>query len=47
MSILLMLRMFLLQVISRYEKEFGARNYNFTAGMVDFVAVDAQTLDGE
>jgi len=34
-------------VISRYEKEFGARNYNFSTGMVEFVVVDAQTLDGE
>lgn len=37
----------LFQVISRYEKEFGARNYQFSAGKVDFVVVDAQTLDGE
>nr|XP_043624281.1 uncharacterized protein C630.12 isoform X2 [Erigeron canadensis] len=34
------------EVISRYEKEFGSRNYNFTAGAVEFIAVDAQTLDG-
>ncbi|CAH1429089.1 unnamed protein product [Lactuca virosa] len=34
------------QVINRYEKVFGSRNYNFTAGKVEFVAVDAQTLDG-
>ncbi|XP_008783507.3 uncharacterized protein C630.12 [Phoenix dactylifera] len=34
------------EVISRYEKEFGGRNYHFSAGKVDFVVVDAQTLDG-
>ncbi|KAJ9537643.1 hypothetical protein OSB04_030376 [Centaurea solstitialis] len=34
------------EVISRYEKVFGSRNYRFTAGEVEFVAVDAQTLDG-
>ncbi|KAD6794749.1 hypothetical protein E3N88_05645 [Mikania micrantha] len=34
------------QVISRYEKVFGLRNYHFGAGEVEFVAVDAQTLDG-
>ncbi|KAL5219477.1 hypothetical protein ABZP36_020161 [Zizania latifolia] len=34
------------EVISRYEKEFGSRNYQFSAGKVDFVVVDAQTLDG-
>ncbi|XP_070016153.1 uncharacterized protein C630.12 [Nicotiana sylvestris] len=34
------------EVIRRYERAFGARNYQFTAGKVDFVAVDAQTLDG-
>jgi hypothetical protein len=33
-------------VLSRYEKEFGSRNYQFSAGKVDFVVVDAQTLDG-
>ncbi|KAJ0744954.1 putative calcineurin-like phosphoesterase domain, ApaH type, metallo-dependent phosphatase [Helianthus annuus] len=33
-------------VISRYEKVFGSRNYHFGAGEVEFVAVDAQTLDG-
>lgn len=38
---------FLLQVITRYEKEFGVRNYHFSAGVVEFVVVDAQTLDGE
>ncbi|XP_010278409.1 PREDICTED: uncharacterized protein C630.12 [Nelumbo nucifera] len=34
------------EVINRYEKEFGERNYRFTAGKVDFISVDAQTLDG-
>uniref|UniRef100_A0ACD5XGB8 Uncharacterized protein n=1 Tax=Avena sativa TaxID=4498 RepID=A0ACD5XGB8_AVESA len=34
------------KVISRYEKEFGPRNYHFLSGEVDFVVVDAQTLDG-
>ncbi|XP_077240834.1 calcineurin-like metallo-phosphoesterase superfamily protein [Tasmannia lanceolata] len=33
-------------VISRYEKEFGMRNYRFTVGKVEFIVVDAQTLDG-
>ncbi|KAK4373898.1 hypothetical protein RND71_004575 [Anisodus tanguticus] len=33
------------EVIKRYEKAFGARNYQFTAGKVDFIAIDAQTLD--
>ncbi|PKI50445.1 hypothetical protein CRG98_029195 [Punica granatum] len=33
------------QVISRYESEFGARNHKFTVGKVDFIAVDAQSLD--
>lgn len=36
----------MMQVIKRYEKAFGARNYQFTAGKVDFIAIDAQTLDG-
>lgn len=35
------------EVIRRYEKEFGIRNYQFTVGKVDFVAVDAQTVDGK
>lgn len=35
------------QVISRYESEFGERNYKFRVRNVDFLAVDAQTLDGE
>ena len=34
------------EVISRYEKEFGPRNFQFLSGKVDFVVVDAQTLDG-
>lgn len=34
------------KVIRRYEKEFGARNYHFSAGNISFVVVDAQTLDG-
>ncbi|CAI9767111.1 unnamed protein product [Fraxinus pennsylvanica] len=34
------------EVTRRYEKEFGARNYRFTLGRVNFIAVDAQTLDG-
>ncbi|KAL6010443.1 hypothetical protein ACLOJK_000875, partial [Asimina triloba] len=34
------------QVISRYEKEFGPRNFRFTVARVEFIAVDAQTLDG-
>lgn len=34
------------EVIKRYEKEFRSRNYRFTVGNVDFIAVDAQTLDG-
>ncbi|WOL11558.1 hypothetical protein Cni_G20322 [Canna indica] len=34
------------EVISRYEKEFGARNYQFSVGKVNFIVVDAQTLDG-
>ncbi|TKV95713.1 hypothetical protein SEVIR_9G380000v4 [Setaria viridis] len=33
------------EVLSRYEKEFGSRNYQFSAGKVDFVVIDAQTLD--
>lgn len=34
------------QVNSRYEKEFGTKNYIFSAGTVEFVVVDSQTLDG-
>ncbi|KAJ7963380.1 Protein serine/threonine phosphatase [Quillaja saponaria] len=34
------------EVIRRYEETFGISNYRFTVGKVDFIAVDAQTLDG-
>ncbi|KAF8397581.1 hypothetical protein HHK36_016501 [Tetracentron sinense] len=34
------------EIISRYEDTFGARNYRFTVGGVEFIAIDAQTLDG-
>ncbi|XP_021761843.1 LOW QUALITY PROTEIN: uncharacterized protein C630.12-like [Chenopodium quinoa] len=34
------------EFIERYEGTFGKRNYNFTIGKVDFVAIDAQTIDG-
>ncbi|MBA0875246.1 hypothetical protein Goshw_028528 [Gossypium schwendimanii] len=34
------------EVVRRYEKEFGSRNYRFMVGKVEFVAVDAQTVDG-
>lgn len=34
------------EVVRRYEQEFGIRNYRFTVGKVEFVVVDAQTLDG-
>ncbi|KAL9460544.1 hypothetical protein AB3S75_003697 [Citrus x aurantiifolia] len=34
------------EIIRRYEKEFGKRNYRFTVGKVEFIVVDAQTLDG-
>lgn len=34
------------EVIQRYEETFGTRNYRFMVGTVDFIAVDAQTLDG-
>lgn len=33
--------------MNRYEQEFGKRNYRFTAGKVEFIAIDAQTLDGK
>ncbi|KAK4780961.1 hypothetical protein SAY87_017067 [Trapa incisa] len=33
------------QVISRYESEFGERNYKFRVGNAEFIVVDAQTLD--
>ncbi|KAF5479330.1 hypothetical protein F2P56_000162 [Juglans regia] len=35
------------EVIRRYEKAFGIRNYQFTVGKVNFIAIDAQTLDGK
>ncbi|XP_021720354.1 uncharacterized protein C630.12-like isoform X1 [Chenopodium quinoa] len=35
------------EIIERYEGIFGKRNYNFTIGKVDFVAIDAQTIDGD
>ncbi|KAL1829324.1 hypothetical protein ACET3Z_007736 [Daucus carota] len=34
------------QVFSRYENVFGTRNYRFKVGGLDFIAIDAQTLDG-
>ncbi|KAG4166203.1 hypothetical protein ERO13_A13G116750v2 [Gossypium hirsutum] len=34
------------EVVRRYEKEFGSRNYQFMVGKVEFVAIDAQTVDG-
>ncbi|XP_047156717.1 uncharacterized protein C630.12 [Vigna umbellata] len=34
------------EVIQRYEEAFGTRNYRFTVGKVDFVAIDTQTVDG-
>lgn len=34
------------QVVSRFEKDFGLRNYRFTVQKVDFIVIDAQTLDG-
>ncbi|KAG9441710.1 hypothetical protein H6P81_017564 [Aristolochia fimbriata] len=34
------------KVINRYEEVFGSRNYRFSVGRVDFIVVDAQTLDG-
>ncbi|XP_050234147.1 uncharacterized protein C630.12 [Mercurialis annua] len=35
------------EVVRRYEEGFGARNFRFTIGKVEFIAVDAQTLDGD
>ncbi|CAJ1950611.1 unnamed protein product [Sphenostylis stenocarpa] len=35
------------EVIQRYEEAYGKRNYKFTIGNVDFIAVDAQILDGK
>lgn len=34
------------QVFRRYENVFGTRNYRFKVGGLDFIAIDAQTLDG-
>ncbi|KAK9726819.1 hypothetical protein RND81_05G239200 [Saponaria officinalis] len=34
------------EVIERYESQFGRRNYRFSIGEVDFVAIDSQTVDG-
>ncbi|GAB4841895.1 hypothetical protein Ancab_011851 [Ancistrocladus abbreviatus] len=34
------------EILERYEKEFGARNYQFKIGQIDFIAIDAQTVDG-
>ncbi|KAL8113617.1 uncharacterized protein C630.12 isoform X2 [Apium graveolens] len=34
------------QVFRRYENAFGTRNYRFKVGGLDFIAIDAQTLDG-
>ncbi|CAN1317328.1 Uncharacterized protein C630.12 [Linum perenne] len=34
------------EVLRRYEKEFGNRNFWFAIGKMEFIAVDAQTLDG-
>lgn len=36
-----------MQVCRRYEKEFGARNYRFTVGEVEFISIDAQVIDGK
>ncbi|ESW07344.1 hypothetical protein PHAVU_010G121800 [Phaseolus vulgaris] len=35
------------EVIQRYEEAFGTRNYRFTVGKVDFIAIDAQVVDGQ
>ncbi|XP_050381613.1 uncharacterized protein C630.12 [Argentina anserina] len=34
------------KVITRYEKEFGSRDYRFRVGQVEFIAIDAQAIDG-
>lgn len=36
-----------MQVARQYEKEFGSRNHLFMVGKVEFLGVDAQTLDGK
>ncbi|KAL6543095.1 hypothetical protein OROHE_010615 [Orobanche hederae] len=33
------------EIIKHYESGFGARNFRITLGEVDFIAIDAQTLD--
>ncbi|XP_065868107.1 uncharacterized protein C630.12 [Euphorbia lathyris] len=33
------------EVVKRYEEKFGSRNFRFTVGKVEFIAVDSQTLD--
>ncbi|BBG98718.1 Calcineurin-like metallo-phosphoesterase superfamily protein [Prunus dulcis] len=33
------------EAIKRYEKEFGSRNHRFAVGKVEFIAIDAQTID--
>ncbi|XP_043811963.1 uncharacterized protein LOC110613901 isoform X2 [Manihot esculenta] len=33
------------EVVIQYIEEFGIRNFRFTAGKVEFIAIDAQTLD--
>lgn len=35
-----------LDVINRYEKEFGSRNRRFVIGSTEFISVDAQAIDG-
>ncbi|XP_071724202.1 cell division control protein 1-like, partial [Rutidosis leptorrhynchoides] len=35
------------QLVERYEKGFGIRNFRFKVGRVEFVAIDAQTVDGK
>eukprot|EP00257_Ricinus_communis_P026883 XP_025014297.1 metallophosphoesterase 1 isoform X2 [Ricinus communis] len=35
------------EVVRRYVEGFGIRNFQFTVGKVEFIAVDAQTLDGD
>ncbi|KAL6134805.1 hypothetical protein ACLB2K_067033 [Fragaria x ananassa] len=34
------------KAITRYEKEFGSLNYRFRVGRVEFIAIDAQAIDG-
>ncbi|VVB00308.1 unnamed protein product [Arabis nemorensis] len=35
-----------LDVIDRYEKEFGIRNRRFMIGNIEFISIDAQAIDG-